>query len=125
MHLNNGDIYQKVSLLKELIEDKTFYLPAKVNFRLNQNIELIFNQVKKIEESRINIISHYGTVKEDGTYSIPIEKITEANKELDELLALPCSFNLNPIYLSWLKNIDLPIRYMNAINFMIIDDQEE
>lgn len=125
MKLSNEELYEKAVLLREVINDNSLYLPAKANFRLIQNIDLVLNQVKKIEEARANIIMHYGHVNEDNTYTIPSENLSQANKELNDLLSLSNGITLTPIYLSWLKDTKLSMAQMNAIGFMIVDDQEE
>ncbi len=121
MKLTNSEIYSYAIALNEAFADNTQRLPMKVNFYLQKNKKTLVELGQDIEESRLEIIRSYGEPTEDGTqYSIPRDKIEEAQKELEDLLALEQEVNIYMINADSLTDdISLTTGQMEAIMFMI------
>lgn len=121
MKLTNNEIYSYAIALNEAFADNTQRLPMKVNFYLQKNKKTLMALGQDIEESRLDIIRSYGESTEDGTqYSIPKNKIEEAQKELEDLLALEQEVNIYMISADSLTDdISLTTGQMEAIMFMI------
>lgn len=121
MKLTNSEIYSYAIALNEAFADNTQRLPMKVNFYLQKNKKILVELGQDIEESRLDIIRSYGEPTKDGTqYSIPRDKIEEAQKELEDLLALEQEVNIYMISADSLTDdISLTTGQMEAIMFMI------
>lgn len=124
--MKNTDIYEKA--LKLLVfsqnSSKQLELPAKVNFYLMKNIQKFISLSREMEECRDLIMKKYGTLQEDNTYKIlKKEDILLANQELDELMELNQDVDYKMIPLSWLGNINFTIEQMDAISFMIDENE--
>lgn len=121
MKLTNNLIYNYAIALNEAFADNTQRFPMKVNFYLQKNKKTLVELGQDIEESRLEIIRSYGEPTEDGTqYSIPRDKIEEAQKELEDLLNLEQEVNIYMISTDSLTDdISLTTGQMEAIMFMI------
>lgn len=121
MKLTNGEIYSYALALNKAFADNTQRLPMKVNFYLQKNKKILIDLAQDIETSRLEIAQSYGDIAKDGTqYSIPKEKIEDAQKELEDLLALEQEVNIYMINADSLTNdISLTTGQMEAIMFMI------
>lgn len=118
--MTNAQIYALSNNLNSAFENETRYLPAKVSYFIHKNKVKIFEQAEYIEQARMNIIKHYGTVSADGTrYDIEDKYINEANKELGELLAISQDIDISMINLSDILNLDFTLEQMQALAFMI------
>ena len=87
MILSNQEIYNNaINLSNFHIEEK---LPVKINFFLQKNIKLIQESALEIDNTRMDIAANYGVLNSDNnTYEVPAEKMSEAQKELSEMLFL-------------------------------------
>lgn len=121
MKLTNAQIYNYATALNAAFQDTTQKLPIKVNFYLQKNKTALTSLAQDIEINRTSIISHYGTLSEDGTqYIIPKEKVEEAQNELNDLLALEQEVNIYMISMDSLSDdITLTTGQMEAMMFMI------
>ena len=121
MKLTNNKIYEYALALNEAFVDNTQRLPMKINFYLQKNKKTLLELGQDIEESRADIIRNYGELTEDGVrYSIPSDKISEAQKELEDLLNLEQEVNIYMISADSLTDdISLTTGQMEAIMFMI------
>ena len=123
MKLTNYEIYTYAQQLNSAFTNKNLYLPARVNFFLQKNIQLLLTLAQEIEENRLNIIRHYGIVNSDtGNIEIPADKIQIANNEIQELLMLEQDINITKINIDKFGDIELSLEQMNAIMFMIEED---
>ena len=122
MKLTNNKIYAYANnLLIEFSDSADLKLPVKINFYLQKNIQTLKTLASEIEENRLAIVRNYGELTEDGSaYSIPADKVAEAQKELNDL------FNLEQEVQIYTVNIDalnddmvLTMSQMEALMFMI------
>lgn len=108
--MTNTDIYTVYESLVKLSQNKELKMPAKVGYVILKNRNLLEPYYKALIESRYSIIEKYAEKTEDGNLEVPSDKIEEANKELEELLALEEDINLTTINVNVLPDgIDLEI----------------
>lgn len=122
MKMTNTDIYTYAMKLAESFTDDTQRLPVKVNFYLQKNKSLLISLAQDIETSRMEIIRNYGAPSEEneGQYIIPADKVTEAQKELSDLLALEQEVTIYKINIDSIPDdLALTTGQMDAIMFMI------
>lgn len=122
MKLTNAEIYTYAMRLAETFTDDSQRLPVKVNFYLQKNKSLLTSLAQDIETSRMEIVRNYGTPNEEneGQYIIPADKVTEAQKELSDLLALEQEVNIYKINIDSIPDdLALTTGQMDAIMFMI------
>ena len=122
MKLTNNKIYTYANnLLAEFSNSADLKLPVKINFYLQKNIQTLKTLATEIEENRLAIVRSYGELTEDGAaYSIPADKVAEAQKELNDLFALEQEVQIYTVNIDALNNdIVLTMRQMEALMFMI------
>lgn len=122
MKLTNNQIYSYAIQLNEAFKDATQRLPMKINFYLQKNKATLMEMAQDIEDNRMDIIKNYGAVVDDDPdkYSIPADKIQEAQQELMDLLNLEQEVNIYMISVDSLSDdISLTTAQMEAIMFMI------
>lgn len=122
MKLINNQIYTYAIQLNEAFNDVSQRLPMKINFYLQKNKATLTNLAQDIESSRMDIIKDYGVPVEGESdkYSIPAEKVQEAQQELMDLLNLEQEVNIYMISADSLTDdISLTTAQMEAIMFMI------
>ena len=121
MKLTNQEIYSYAIALNNAFADNTQKLPMRVNFYLQKNKNLLTSLGQDLENSRMEVIRTYGEPSEDGTqYTIPKDKVEEAQKELNDLFALEQEVNIYKINADSLPDdISLTTGQMEAIMFMI------
>lgn len=125
MTLTNNEIYGYASaLLTEFGPDCEIKFPIKINFFLQKNIKLMSDLAQDIDASRLAIAQQYGTLNEDGVaYSIPDEKIEDAARELNDLFSLTQEVAVRKFNIDDFNDIELTAKQMNALMFMINDEE--
>ena len=89
MIFNNNQIYQITNNLLSNLDNLNLYIPAKANFFIQKNIQLLSAAAQEIEKSRLEIAKHYGVLDEEGQqYKIPEDKYQKKLNELIDLLNL-------------------------------------
>lgn len=120
MKLTNNKIYQYAQDLIGIFDVDDLYIPVKANFIIQKNIRLITEAGREIEQSRLQIARHYGTLNEkQQQYIVPPEKIEEANQEIHNLFTIEQDLDIKTIKLEDLGNIALTATQMKALMFMI------
>ena len=119
--MTNLEIYNIANSLMEAFNDNTQKLPVKVNFFLQKNKKTLLNLAQEIEEARINIAQAYGVLNEEtGNYSVPSEKIIEAQQDLENLFNIDQNIDIMKINYNDLDpNMELTTAQMEALMFMI------
>lgn len=121
--MTNAEIYGLSKALNLAFNNEGKYLPARVNFYIQKNKNLLSQLNESIETTREHIITHYGTPNEEGTsYNIAPENINEVNKELQDLLNVEQEVSVSMIRLSDLDGLDFTPKQMQALLFMIEED---
>lgn len=123
--LKNLEIYSMGNALLEHMQGD-FNLPVKVNFYLQKNMNTVIGLARGIEESRGEILRKYGTPNEDGTsYHFDDDKINIAQNELNDLFDLEQEVKIYMLKLDWFDDVELSSDQVNAIMFMIEDEEDE
>lgn len=121
MKLTNYKIYNIAQQLLESFQDSKQYLPIKLNFFIQKNKKNLAALAQGIEESRIEIIQHYGILNEEtGNYTIPADKVKTANKEINDLFSIEQEVEISTVRIEDIpEDISLTTGQMEAIMFMI------
>lgn len=123
--LTNNEIYNYTNNLAEQFSNSTMKLPIKINFYLQKNLSELYTLAQDIEKQRVEIIQEYGSYDEESQqYNIPKEKISEASKKIDELFNLTQDVKIYKVKLDDFGNIDFTSGQMQALLFMIKDEEE-
>jgi hypothetical protein len=119
--MKNLNIYTITQQLLESFKDSSQYLPIKLNFYLQKNKKIFLELAQGIDESRMAIAQHYGTLDpETGTYIVPLENVAAANKEIEDLFAIEQDVNILKVKFEDIpEDISLTTGQMEAIMFMI------
>lgn len=125
--LTNNEIYNYANdLAEQFAQNKDVKFPVKVNFYLQKNQSELLELAQEIEKQRIAIIQEYGiTNEETQQVEVPPEKIPEATEKLNELFSLTQEVKIYKINLDAFGNIELTAGQMQALLFMIENDEEE
>ena len=124
--LTNNQIYNYVNSLIENFSNTDIKFPVKVNFYLQKNQNTLLTLAQEIEQERIKIAQEYGVLNEETEqYEVPPEKIQEASQKLNDLFDLTQEVKLYKIKLEDFGNIELTSGQMQALLFMIEDEEEE
>lgn len=120
--MTNAEIYGLAKALSSAFNMDERYLPARVNFFISKNKNTISQLADIIEDSRLDIIKHYGTITSDGNVIVPEEQIQKANAELVDLLNLSHEIEISMLPLSALNDLEFTPAQMQALLFMIEED---
>ena len=124
--LTNNQIYNYTNSFIKNFSQKDIKFPVKVNFYLLKNQKTLLNLAQEIEQERINVAQEYGILNEETQqYEVPPEKIQEAKKKLDDLFNLTQEVKIYKVKLEDFGNIELTPDQMEALLFMIEDEEEE
>ena len=120
MKLTNYEIYNITMAYKEVFQDFNQYLPVKVNFYLQKNINALAAAAQEIEQARLEVAKQYGVLAEDGSgYSIPEDCIPQANQELNDLFSIEQEFEIKTFSIEDFGSVELTPAQMQVIMFMI------
>jgi len=124
--LTNNQIYNYTDSFIKNFSQKDIKFPVKVNFYLLKNQNALLSLAQEIEQERVNIAQEYGILNEETQqYEVPPEKIQEAKKKLDDLFNLTQEVKIYKVKLEDFGNIELTPDQMEALLFMIEDEEEE
>lgn len=120
MKFTNMELYEQAQQLMHVFDNENLYIPAKANFYIQKNIKLIIDAGEEIEQARIQIAQHYGTLdQQKNQYIVPPDKIEEANKEIQDLFSIEQNLDIKTIKIEDLGNTELTPKQMQALMFMI------
>lgn len=126
MKLKNKQIFEMANNLYRSFDGEKKYFPAKVNFCISKNKQILFKEYDEINTIRTEILNKYGKLdKEKNTYSFEKDKIEIVNKELDDLLNMEQELNIYFIDIKDIENIEFTPQQMDAILFMIDGDEDD
>ena len=124
MKMTNLEIYSIAQAYNKAFEEFNEYLPVKVNFFMQKNKNALMTAAQDIDNARMEIIQRYGSLNETGeAYIVPPESMDAANKELSDLFSIEQNITVNKIDLSAFDNIKLTTDQVQAIMFMIDEEQ--
>lgn len=118
----NSEIYGLTKALGSAFNNETKYLPARINFFIQKNKNILAQISDSIEECRLKIIQHYGVDSGDGQIHFTSESQEKANQELKELLEISQEIEISILTLADLEGLDFTPSQMQALLFMIEED---
>ena len=126
--MSNTEIYNTASALSGLFTTMVqaeMKMPVKVNFYFQKNMNVLIAMAQELEQERTNIIMKYGTQNPENPdqVMIPPEQLDAANAELGDLFDLEQEVTINTIELDWFDGINMTPQQVNAITFMIKDEE--
>lgn len=122
MVLTNYKIYELAQFYILHGTNINMYIPAKANFYIQKNIELLQKAALEIEKVRLGIAEHYGIYNADKEqYDIPPEKQSEAVRELEDLFNIEQDLDIKTFSIEALGDAKFTPAQMQAIMFMIED----
>lgn len=124
-NMTNLEIYNIANLLLENFQNANMELPVKVNFYFQKNMSSIVEMAQDIDKSRMAIFEKYGTRDEkNNQYTFKPEDTDTVNKELQDLFELEQEVKINMLKLDWFNDIKLTSQQVNAMMYMIEDEDE-
>lgn len=126
MILTNQQIYDFTEQIKQAFNDNSKYFPSKINFPIQKNKKLLMEAVGTIDKVKQSIAKQYGVqdLEDANLYHIKAEYIDQAQKELDDLMALEQDLNCTLISFKDIENLEFTSNQMEAIMFMIDEEAE-
>ena len=122
MKFTNEQIYQMANELLQAFDNSDIYIPARANFSIQKNTEVLAAAATEIEKTRLSVAQHYGEPYETGdSYIIPADKLEAANAELLDLFAMEQDIDIKTFSIETLGDVKLTSAQMHAIMFMIED----
>ena len=123
--LTNNEIYNYANALAEHFSNQDVKFPIKVNFYLQKNQNELMTLAQDIEKQRVEIIQEYGSQNEETQqFEIPPEKISEASEKINDLFSLTQEVKIYKVNLDAFGDIELISSQMQALLFMIEDEDE-
>lgn len=122
MKFSNQDIYQIAININSNLDNLNIYIPAKANFFLQKNIQVIAAAGQEIEKARVDIAKHYGILDDNGTsYQIPEDKKDQVYQEFKDLFSIEQELDIKTFSIDALGNAEFTPAQMQTIMFMIED----
>ena len=123
--LTNNEIYNYANALAEQFQDKEVKFPIKVNFYLQKNQNELMTLAQDIEKQRVEIIQEYGNQNEETQqFEKKKKKIPEASEKINDLFSLTQEVKIYKVNLDAFGDIELTSGQMQALLFMIEDEDE-
>lgn len=122
MKLTNEKIYNITNAYTEAFADFKSYIPAKVNFAIQKNMQMLAAAAQGIEETRMEVAKHYGVMSEDGQrYEIPEDARPQVQQELSDLFSIEQELEIKTFKIDDLGSVEFTPAQMQTIMFMIED----
>lgn len=122
MKITNQEIYLIANNLATNFVEINTYIPVKVNFFMQKNIEKITAAAQDIEKARLDIAKHYGVLSEDGQrYEIPDDKTDAVAEEMKNLFSLEQDLDIKTFKIDDFGAAEFTPPQLSAIMFMIED----
>lgn len=122
MELTNEKIIAIMPALADVATSEVKF-PASVSYKIIRNIKVLNDFYTDINMARSSIIAerYEPVVGELGTF-VPKEGQRElAEKELEDLYNVTNNIEVQTFPISVIEGLDVPLKVMNAIHFMIED----
>lgn len=123
--MTQEQIYQIAANFINYFNDNENKMPVAIAYAIQKNKQTFITMAQEIEQNRQLILSRYGSMQEDGNFFIPRESIEKTNKELQTLLKIQEEVKIYILTLEELQEIELTMPQMNALMFMINEEDNE
>lgn len=122
MKLTNEQIYNLTNSYRQEFSEFKSYIPAKVNFAIQKNMQVLAAAAQGIEETRMKVAKHYGVMSEDGQgYQIPEDARPQVQQELNDLFSIEQELEIKTFSIDALGDVEFTPTQMQTIMFMIED----
>lgn len=122
MKLTNEQIYNLTNSYTTEFSDFKSYIPAKVNFAIQKNMQVLAAAAQGIEETRMEVAKHYGVMSENGQgYEIPEDARPQVQQELNDLFSIEQELEIKTFSIDALGDVEFTPAQMQVIMFMIED----
>ena len=122
MKLTNEQIYNLTNSYTTEFSDFKSYIPAKVNFAIQKNMQVLAAAAQGIEETRMEVAKHYGVMSENGQgYEIPEDARPQVQQELNDLFSIEQELEIKTFSIDALGDVEFTPAQMQIIMFMIED----
>lgn len=122
MKLTNEQIYNLTNSYTTEFSDFKSYIPAKVNFAIQKNMQVLAAAAQGIEETRMEVAKHYGVMSENGQgYEIPEDARPQVQQELNDLFSIEQELEIKTFSIDALGDVEFTPAQMQTIMFMIED----
>lgn len=120
MKMTNQEIYTNAINYTEAFKEFSEYIPAKINFIIQKNVQKLTELAKDIDVARADVAKHYGTPAEDGnSYEIKDENKEIAMKELYDLFTIEQEIEIKKVNIDDFGDIKFTPQQMSALMFML------
>lgn len=126
-NMTNNEIYTHANnLLNEFEDIASLSLPVKVHFYFQKNMDIIVKMAQDVDKARTEILDKYGSIDpETQNYKFEEKDLEKVNQDVIDLFALEQEVKIYTIPLSWVENMELTAKQVNAFTFMLELDEEE
>ena len=126
-NMTNNEIYTNANnLLNEFEDIASLSLPVKVHFYFQKNMDIIVKMAQDVDKARTEILDKYGSIDpETQNYKFEEKDLEKVNQDVIDLFALEQEVKIYTIPLSWVENMELTAKQVNAFTFMLELDEEE
>ena len=124
MKLSNNKIFNYYQKLESAFNVDNKYFPAKINFYIQKNKNILYNLSLLIEQTKNDIAQQYGIYQEEtDSYFIPLEQRNIAQQELNDLLNIEQEVGIIQLNFLDIEKLEFTPNQMEAILFMIKEDK--
>ena len=123
MRIRLSQIMSSQDAIKTLASQK---LPVRTAYKIQKNLRLLEPEVSNFEKIRSQLIMEkYGEEEEgsNGSYKVPPENMKDYLKELNQLLDLEVTVDIQKVTLP--ENFEMLVSDVYALDWMIDFDEEE
>ena len=126
MKLKNNEIFNYYQKLESAFNVDNKYFPAKINFYIQKNKNILYNLSLLIEQTKNDIAQQYGIYQEEtDSYFIPLEQRNIAQQELNDLMNIEQEVGIIQLNFLDIEKLEFTPNQMEAILFMIKEDEGE
>jgi len=121
MKLTLKDIASSEQALTNLLEQKP---PAIASYKIQRALRHIIPEIELFSKTRDELVQKYGKPIEGqpGAFKIAPEFAKQYEEEMTTLINQELELDLHPIPLSDLKTLDIQVRDMLLLDYLIVDD---
>lgn len=117
-----GNVVEAKEALGRLVLLK---LPAKTAYHVSKLARLTGQEIHDYETARVTLVKEMGTTADDGSISVPQDKMPEFMPKLNELLDVATKIDWNPLTIDMLGTAEISAADVVALGPFLTDGQPE
>jgi hypothetical protein len=128
--LGEVDAIISSSALKDLLDKSP---RVEVGYQINKITKKLIEEHNLFVEKRAEILKEYAEKDENGEIkqiqegdqvrmTVPTEKLKEFNEKVIELVGIEVDMDVNPLKLSKVQDLEIPVRNIMILDKLIVDD---